>query len=225
MEAITKEPIQLTRYIKIEIQGNQSLSSCFGHVTKTIYHGYPIYKFDLPSTIIDKYLPNKLDAFSSKSWSNRAKHHFFYSRPVIHVSHSQIRGTTEELSSKIGLSDLLEGVLPTNGSISRYNFVILGDCLIFTRVPHRYHASYHILCKHITLSNRSKDVRFAGEFWCDENYCFQLNNNSGTYRPANTLIKPTVELFNQLTPLLKFQGNDFQTNTLPRMKHRSFGKV
>jgi len=205
----------------MKIEGSKSLPSRFGHITESIFDEYPIYKFNLPSTIVDKYLPTKLIAFQSKTWINRTKHHFFYSKPIIFASRCQISKTSEQLSSEISLTDLLKDLLSKTGSTSRYNFVIVGDCLIFARVPRHRHVSYHILCKHITLCNRSTDVRFAGELRCDENNCFQLNNNSGTYRPSNTLIKPTVQLFDQLTPSLQFQGTDFQTNILPSLEHRT----
>ncbi|CAF1544209.1 unnamed protein product, partial [Rotaria sp. Silwood1] len=44
------------------------------------------------------------------------------------------------------------------------------NSLVFARIPRIRHISYHLLCKHITLSNRSTNVRFAGEFWIDQDY-------------------------------------------------------
>jgi hypothetical protein len=66
---------------------------------------------------------------------------------------------------------------------------------------------------------------FAGELWYDENNGFQLNNNSGTYRPPDALINQTIELFNHLTPQLKFKGIEFQTNLQLSTKHQIMVKI
>jgi hypothetical protein len=204
----------------MEIEGSKCSPSSFGHFTETIFDEYPIYKFHIPLTIIDNYLPNKLTAFPSVTWTNMAKHHFFYSKPIIFASRSQLSGDTEPLPSTVSLDNLLEELLSKNDSALRYNFVIMGDCLIFARIPRHRHVSYHLLCKHVTLSNRSTDVRFAGELWRDENYYFRLNNNSGTYWPSDLLIEQTVKLFNQLTPSLQFEGISFKTSAQPSTKQR-----
>jgi hypothetical protein len=118
------------------------------------------------------------------------------------------------------LSDVLEELLTENDPTIRYNFVIMDDCLIFARVAHLHHVPYYILGKHISLSNRSRDVRFAGELWYDKDNGFQLNNNSGTYRPSQGLIVKTVDLFNYLTPELQFTGTGFQQNSSLSIKDR-----
>ncbi|CAF1308737.1 unnamed protein product [Adineta ricciae] len=189
--------------------GNKSVPSSFGHFTEKLFDEYPIYEVKLPATTIDEYLPTKLPAFAAKSWKNMSKRHFFYSKPIVYATRCQISNDSEPLPSKLSLSNLLEDLLLENTSKIRYNFVIIGDALIFARVPRHRHISYHLLCKHISLANRSTDVRFAGEFWRDEESYFRLNNNSGTYRPSNGLLQSTIKLFNAITSL-GFKGIDFR---------------
>ncbi|UJR07460.1 hypothetical protein I4U23_011749 [Adineta vaga] len=193
----------------MEITGNKSIPSSFGNITASVFDQYPIYEFKLSSDIIDEYLPNKLTAFPTKSWTNLSKRHFFYSKPIIYATRCQISKTSEALPSKFSLSDLLNDLLCENNSKIRYNFVIVGDTLIFARVPRHHHVTYHLLCKHISLAKRSTDVRFAGEFWRDEISRFRLNNNSGTYQPSTKLLKTTIQLFNSITSL-QFKGIHFR---------------
>jgi hypothetical protein len=207
------------------ITANISKPSLFGKVTSTIFDEYPVYKCRISSEMLNNYLPEKLSSFAAKSLKNLAKREFFYSKPIIFASRSQLCDQFEELSCSITLEDLLDELLSETNNIIRYNFVITGDYLIFVKIAHTRHASYHILCKHITLSNRGEDVRFAGELWRDENNLFKLNNNSGTYRPSNILINNTVQLFNELTPKLNFQGVSFNTSFRPSIHHRFIFKI
>jgi hypothetical protein len=204
---------------------NKSNPSLFGKLTSTIFDEYPIYKCEISSEIINNYLPDKLPPFNSISLKNYTKREFFYSKPIIFASRSQLSDQFEELSYSIKLEDLLEDLLSKTNHIIRYNFVIIGNFLILVQIPHIRHFSYHILCKHITLANRSEDVRFAGEFWRDENKIFRFNNNSGTYRPSNLLIDKAVQIFNELTPRLQFQGISFQINSRPSFKYRFIFKI
>lgn len=204
----------------------KSNPSLFGKITSKVFDEYPIYICDISSDLIDNYLPDKLNAFDSLSVKNFAKKEFFYSRPIIFATHSQLSNQFEDLSNEITLENLIENLLLNSNNINRrYNFVIVGNKLIFIEISHAHHVTYHLLCKHISLSNRSNDVRFAGEFWLDDNCSFKLNNNSGTYRPKDNLIEKTILLFNQLTPKLKFQGLSYDASSLPSIKHRIAFKV
>jgi hypothetical protein len=204
---------------------NKSTPSSFGKLTSKIFAEYPIYKYEISSELINNYLPNKLNAFESISLINIAKRDFFYSKPILHASYSQINDDYEQLSKTIKLEDILKELLSPTNNITRYNFVITGNQLIFVRIAHLRHFSYHLHCKHITLSNRSNDVRFAGEFWRDENNIFRFNNNSGTYRPSDILIDNTLQLINQLVPNLQFQGISFRSNSRPSFKYRFIYKI
>lgn len=203
----------------------KSSPSSFGKLTSKIFDEYPLYICELSSEIVNNYLPDKLGAFDSLSYKNLIKKEFFYSRPIIFACYSQLSDKFEELSNEIKLEDLLENLLSKTNNIRRYNFIITGNKLIFISICHVYHITFQILCKHISLSNYSNDVRFAGEFWLDENKIFRLNNNSGTYRPSNDLIEKTILLFNQLTPRLKFQGISFQISSQPSVKDRFIYKI
>lgn len=209
----------------VTIPMNKSIPSSFGKLTSTIFDEYPLYKCEISSEIINNYLPDKLVAFAEISTKNFAKQKFFYSKPIIFASRSQLSDQCEELSDSIKLDDLLEELLSKTNEIKRYNFIITGNNLIFVRIAHVRHLSYHILCKHITLSNRSDDVRFAGELWIDQNNIYYLNNNSGTYRPSNNLIDQTIQLFNQLTPRLHFKGISYQINSQPSIQYRFYFKI
>jgi hypothetical protein len=204
---------------------SKSNPSLFGKLTATIFDEYPIYIYKISSELIKNYLPDKLVAFAETSLTNLAKREFFYSKPIIFASRSQISDQFEELSHSITIEDLLENFLSKTNEIIRYNFVITGNCLILVKIAHVRHFSYHLLCKHITLSNRSDDVRFAGELWRDEKNIFRFNNNSGTYRPLNILIEKVNQVFNQLTPHLQFQGISFEISSRPSFTHRFIFKV
>jgi hypothetical protein len=209
----------------MEITGNKSLPSTFGHLTESLFDQYPVYELKFSSSsIINEYLPDKLAAFSIKSWKNRSKHHFFYSKPIIYATRCQLSNTNEPLSSTFSFSDLLKELLSENNSKLRYNFVIMGDRIILARVAPLHHLSYRLLCKHISLANRSADVRFAGELWRDEKHQFRLNNNSGTYRPVNELIKQATQLLNLLTSL-QFEGIDFRKSIPFPVKHQRNKKI
>ncbi|CAF1459439.1 unnamed protein product [Rotaria sordida] len=209
----------------MEIKGYKSLPSRFGQFTQSIFDEYSIYTFNISSDIIERYLPNKLDAFVSRTLINLAKNYFFYSKPIIFASRSQLSSNVEQLSDLISLKDFLEDLLSKNDSTLRYNFVITDNCLIFSRIPRMHHITYHLLCKHITLSNRSTNVRFAGEFWRDDDGQFRLNNNSGTYRPSDRLIRQAVKIFNHFIPELKFQGITFRISAQPSTKRRIIIKI
>ena len=201
----------------MQIEGSKSLPSHFGQLTADIFDAYPVYKFKIPSTIINNYLPDRLADCTLSTWINRAKRYSIYSKPLIYASRLQLSSNVEKLSNSVSLSDVLEELLTESDPTIRYNFVIMDDCLIFTRVAQLHHIPYYILGKHISLSNRSRDVRFAGELWYDKDNGFQLNNNSGTYRLSQDLIGKTVDLFNYLTPELQFTGTGFQQNSLPEL--------
>ncbi|CAF3049986.1 unnamed protein product [Rotaria sp. Silwood2] len=209
----------------MEIKGCKSLPSRLGQFTESIFHEHSIYTLNIPSDIIDQYLPNKLQAFVSTTLTNLVKHYFFYSKPIIYASRSQLSSNVEQLSDLILFKDFLENLLSKNDSALRYNFVITNNCLIFSRIPRMRHVPYHILCKHITLSNRSTNVRFAGELWRDDDGQFLLNNNSGTYRPSDRLIKQAVKVFNHFAPELKFQGTAFRISAQPATKRRIIMKI
>jgi hypothetical protein len=204
---------------------NKSKPSSFGKLTSKIFAEYPIYKCEISSELINNYLPNKLIPFERISLINLAKRDFFYSKPILYVSQSQINDDYEELSKTLQLEDILEELLKETNQITRYNFVITGNSLILVRIAHLRHFSYHLHGKHITLCNRSNDVRFAGEFWCDENKKFLFNNNSGTYRPSDLLIDNACQFFNQLIPRLQFQGISFRLNSRPSFKNRLMYKI
>jgi hypothetical protein len=146
---------------KMKIEGTKSLPSYFGQLVEDIFDENPLYKFKIPSNIINNYLPNKLPAFTSLKWKNLAKRYSIYSKPSVYTSRLKLSSNVEQLSKSLSLSDVLEELLTENDSSSRYNFVILNDCLIFIRVARLRDFPYYLFCKHITLSNRSTDVRFC----------------------------------------------------------------
>ncbi|UJR15153.1 hypothetical protein I4U23_002116 [Adineta vaga] len=195
-------------------------------VTCTKYNDYIAYKYEITSEIINKYLPDKLPPFASITPRNIAKRTVVYLTPLLLVSRPQIIDHCKQLSNSITLEDLLEQLLIKQDPNFRYNLVITGNSIYFIETPHSHHLSHHLFCKHATLCNNSKDVRFAGEFWFDENKEFRLNNNSGTYRPLDILLENTIQLFQQLTPRLQFRGTCFRADDLrPSIKNRLLSKI
>lgn len=189
----------------------KSCPSSFGKITTKLFDEYPVYKYEISSDLIEHYLPKKLTPFASKSLKNSAKKYVFYSKPIIIASRAQIDCHQREfLPPDIKFEDLLNELLSTNNPSIRYNFIVADNSIIFAKIPHLHHVTYHLLCKHITLGNRSHDVRFAGELWKNGKNLFQLNNNSGTYRPSLFLTRQTARLFNRLVPSIDFQGVSFE---------------
>ncbi|KAG0419133.1 hypothetical protein DMUE_6380, partial [Dictyocoela muelleri] len=151
--------------------------SRFGQFTESIFDEYPIYKYSIPPELINEYLPSQLQSFADRTLKNVAKHYFFYSKFVIIASRSQLNDNFQCLSHSMCLSDLLKDLLKENISNKRFNFVLTGNSLMFVRIPRTRHISFHLLCKHLILTNRSNDIRFAGEFWKDDNHVFRLNDD------------------------------------------------
>ena len=202
------------------MQGWVSLPSRFGQLTEVLFDEYPVYTYSIPSDVIERHLPDRLQAFTSVTWKNLAKRYFFYSKPIIVASRSQMSADQQSLPRSSSLEALLVYLLEGTERNTRFNFVLTGNALIIVRLPRTRHLSYHLLCKHITLANRSTDVRFAGELLRDESDRFRLNNNSGTYQPTDRLLRPMTRLLRTLAPHLPFNGVSFQLTVQPPLKQR-----
>ena len=190
----------------------------------TAFNDYVAYKYDISSELINKYLPDKLPPFVSMTPKNIAKRTIVYLTPLILTSQSQIIDNWEQLPYSTTIEDLLEQLLSKHDSKFRYNFVLTGSSFSIVQTPQSHNLLHCLFCKHATLCNNSKDVRFAGEFWRDENNAFWLNNNSGTYQPADVLLDSVIRLFRQLTPHLKFQATSFRDAKRPSIKDRLISK-
>ena len=182
-----------------------------------------IYSFSIPRDLLDQFdLRDSLKSFSSRTLSNEMKRHLFYSSTTRKICRSQICHSSSPMESTF------EDELLNTTDSSRFNFVLTNDRLIFVRLPRSHHLSFHLLAKHFFLADRSVDeVRFAGEFWKDANdqKNIKVNNNSGTYRPANHLIRSIVKLFTHLAPTLTFQGFTFQSSQRPNIQRRLNDKI
>lgn len=199
----------------------KSVPSSIGRLTAKIYGEQPMYQFDISSTIINNYLPCSLHSFAAgSSLKKQIQRDFVFSAPVISAVWSQLSDNFEYLYSFVSMSDFFSQLLSNKDSLIRYNFVILNDCFVLTRVPHTHQLSYVLLGKHFTLAAQSTDVRFAGELWRDEQNNFCFNNNSGTYAPPKELINKVMELFNELVPSLQFIGMSFEDSKRPGLKRR-----
>ncbi|UJR29706.1 hypothetical protein I4U23_017255 [Adineta vaga] len=159
-----------------------------------------VYKISIPSEIINYYLPNDLIAYSENTKINYYRRIYFFSQYYSQSTRIPFDDYIDENSNWISLKSFIKILLKEKNSQIRYSFVILNDSIIIIRVPYLLPKSFHPLCKHITISSRSKYVKFAGEIWCDEFKDLYLNNNSGTYRPSDLLIKQVIDLFNYLLP-------------------------
>lgn len=180
-----------------------------------------IYSLDIPTDFIDQFdLRQSLKSFASRTFVNEIKRHFFYSSTMRKMCRSQICRSSSPMESTFE-----EELLKSTDS-SRFNFVLTADCLIFVRLPRCRHVSFHLLAKHFFLADQSADkVKFAGELWTDENKNIRVNNNSGTYRPDNHLIRPMVKLFKHLAPSLTFQGFSFRATQRPNFQRRLNDKI
>ena len=205
----------------MEMQGYKSTPTRFGRLTGNIFDSNPIYQFDIPPAMVDCYFPDPLRSFPLITCKSLVKRYLLYSKLPVTIVRSQLSDQMEYLSDSISFSDLLKELLTEKLSTKHYNFIVMDDCLILTRVPRHYHA----LSKHVFLSNRAEYIRYAGEICCDENGSFQLNNSSGTYRPSDRLIERAVQFFNHLAPELQFQGISCRMTTKLSIKQHIKQKI
>ncbi|CAF0943859.1 unnamed protein product [Didymodactylos carnosus] len=214
-----------TSEIQINFEMHISEPSYFGRITQKVWGTHSIIEIVQNKINLDSYLPNSLQAFRIPTLKDKTKKYFFYSKPIIWTSRSQIQEKRHILSDQ-NVSDIFTYVqTDTTIKSNRYSFVILSDRIIIARVPETYKFTYHILSKHITLSNRSLDVRFAGEIWKDENNKIYINNNSGTYRPPNDLIELATAYLNRIFSNMNIEGRTFDESARPPTLTRCRRKV
>lgn len=163
---------------------------------------YVIHEYEIPAQLINDYLPEPLKAFPSCTWRDHSKR--ILCAVAIHVTapicRHQHHDDLEAPASTSTSFQFLKPFLSTSQANIRYNFVILGDRLIFARLPSQQQTVYYLLTKHMSLANKSTDVRFAGEMWCDECGRWRINNSSGTYRPSDKMLECMIQLFGKLNP-------------------------
>ena len=205
----------------METGHRQLVSNRFDQLSEHLFPIYVLYELYIPPVVIDHFLPDKLSTYSNMSTKALVKRFTLYSKPSVMALRSQLINLTELPSNSVSFNHLLRDALAETHSNKRLNFVILNDRLICMCIPSLPHISSYAVSKHIVLSNRSKEVRFAGEMWCDESNCYRLNNSSGTYQPADGSIGRTVQLFNYLTPELAMHGVSRWIGERPSsMKHQ-----
>lgn len=180
--------------------------------TKTIFIECAVYKIYIPPDILDSYLPEYLPAYRANTKQNLLRRIYFFSKLLVPLTRNSFDDYIDQIRHGVSFSSFLKKLSIDYDPNIRYNFVILDDYAIFIRAPYPRDESYHILCKHITISSRAKYARFAGEIWCTGRQHYAVNNNSGTYRPSDRLIEATVQLFQYLVPNAHFQGASFRFN-------------
>lgn len=168
------------------------------------------YKISIPPAILSHYLPHQQPAYRENTRKNFARRMFFFSKLLAPFTRTPLDDYIDQLDFAVSFPSFLRQVSRERGSTIRYNCVVLNDYAIFIRVPTLRNDSYRMLCKHITISGRAKFARFAGEIWSAGHDHFVVNNNSGTYRPPDQLIDPTIELFKHLAPRSFFQGESYR---------------
>ncbi|CAF3729415.1 unnamed protein product [Rotaria socialis] len=190
--------------------------SYLGRIINIVCGELSIFQLNISSHITGTYLPDILPSFPAPlTATDRMKRDFVYSESMTAVSRSQLNREMQNLSPIASEAEFFQQLLPEQTDMARCNIVILGDCIIFARIPQSYKIPYYLLCKHITLADHSTDVRFAGELWHDENANFQLNNNSGTYRPSKILVESAIALFKHLFPFLEVRGLSWEESARP----------
>ncbi|CAF3350928.1 unnamed protein product [Rotaria socialis] len=209
-----------------EATSHKLTSPYLSQIINTVYGELSIFQLNISSHIIDMYLPDILLPFpASIKVTDRMKRDLLYLKSMMAVLHSQVNREMRNLSSIVPEAEFFQQLLPEQTDMARCNIVILGDRIIFARIPRTYRVTYYLLCKHITLADCSSDVRFAGELWHDENANFQLNNNSGTYRPSKILVESAIALFKHLFPFLEVRGVSSEENTRPPTLDRFKSKL
>lgn len=120
------------------------------------------------------------------------------------------------------LFQFLKPFLPISHANIRYNFVIFRDRLIFVRLPPQQQTVSYLLTKHMTLANKSTDVRFAGEMWWDEFGRWRINKSSGTYRPSDKMLEHVIQLLQELNLASNIRKGSRSPMSVRQLMKRSF---
>jgi hypothetical protein len=153
---------------------------------------------------MNDYLPICLHPARQSTIIDHLRHQILCAKPIIWmIRRSQVQAhPVYQLSDKKQLIDEI--------SIDqKYNFVLFGDGrFVFARIPHailKY--PYRLLSKHVSLAQRSSNVRFAGEIRKDnDGKTLLINNNSGTYQPDDKMVPEAVDYLQHLFPHLSIRG-------------------
>ncbi|CAF4810865.1 unnamed protein product, partial [Rotaria magnacalcarata] len=198
-----------------EVTLHKLTSPYLSRIINTVYGEFSIFQLNISSNIIDMYLPDILSPLpASITVTDRMKRYLLYLKSMVAALHSQVNREMRNLSSIVPEAEFFQQLLPEQTDMARCNIVILGDRIIFARIPQTYRVTYYLLCKHIALADCSADVRFAGQLWRDDE-SFLLNNDSGTYRPSIILVESAIALFKRLFPFLEIRGVSSKENARP----------
>lgn len=190
-----------------------SVPSCLGDAVARIWGRHTIYEVDfsdkqeeIAAAFQDQ---PKLPPFphAKPSLATRIKRDFFFSKPLIQFLRRHIMGRRDTLF--LDTRDLFNHLKSTNGE--RLNYVVIDNKVVLAKVhsngdrkgTHRKLADW-ALSKHALLAKRS-EVNCSGEMWYDqEQDCFMVNRDSGTYMPSESHLKAFATLANNI-----FKSNMF----------------
>lgn len=211
----TEEPVQPVNDEGLERRKvTVSVPSCLGNTVASIWGRHTIYEVDLSNEqreMADAF--NKLAAENGETavklrpfpqekpgFVTRLKRDIFFSGPMIRFLRRHMMGRVDEIN--LHAQDLFRHLRSTKGA--HLNYVFLNDRVVLGKVRPNADSQEKIkktadwaLSKHALLAGR-QEVYCAGEIWYDEQQdCFMMNDDSGTYLPTPRQVEVAARLANK----------------------------
>jgi hypothetical protein len=190
--------------IKSTTKFNMTISkpSRIGLYGRFIWGPHVFFEIKQDEDQINQLLPNKLKEYEAKKNSlfNSLKKNVLFSKPVINFIRNNLIHEKEIITNctEKELYNMIR--TDTDNRPHKYNLVITNNTISVIKIGIKYKAIDWILSKHVLLSGYSNEVRFAGEFWKEEDGCIYFNNNSGTYAPNKKTVDNAETLLQNIFP-------------------------
>jgi hypothetical protein len=194
-DVVTLFPEHITSdsYFELSI----SKPSKIGLLGRYIWGPHAFYQIKQDPNYINKLLPTKLIKYEAKknTFFNFLKKNVLFNETVCNFINKHL-AYEKEIFNNCTEKELFNMLrTSTDNKPHRYNLVITQDSISVIKIGIKYKIIDWILSKHILLSDKSTDVRFAGEFWKESDGSIYFNNDSGTYAPdTKTVIKTEILL-------------------------------
>ncbi len=191
-----------------ELVFSVSEPSFAGAVLTVLWGAHALFQVKPMTVDIDRFLPTRLKEFEAVKTTalSLLKQYLLFAPPVVHFlrSHLMRNNYVVENCPQREIFEMLRTDAP--GMPNRYNIVITGESIGVVRVQVKYRFVDWILSKHVLTSGYSSDVRFAGEMWKGRDGVVYLNNESGTYQPAEDDTQRAVDYLSSIFTEVDFQA-------------------
>ena len=163
---------------------------------------HAFYEMQHSNEEIERLLPIKLKEYSGKKKGlfTYLKKNVLFSKNVVSFIRKHLANTKESFSNSTE-KDLYNMIRTDSKNIpNKYNLIITSKSIYVIKIGIKYKLVDWVLSKHVLLSGYSDDVRFAGEFWKNEEGVIHFNNNSGTYMPDSSTVPYAQAILEQAFP-------------------------